>query len=90
MTAGKGYLALAAMIFGRWKPVPTLLACLLFAFADVLQVRLQGVELPIIGVIPVQFIMMLPYVVTVVALAGLVGRVHVPAASGKPFIRTRS
>ncbi|HSK40356.1 MAG TPA: ABC transporter permease, partial [Arenibaculum sp.] len=60
MTAGMGYLALAALIFGKWRPVPTLLACLLFAFTDALQVRLQGVPLPLVGTIPVQFIQMLP------------------------------
>ncbi|MCK5041179.1 MAG: ABC transporter permease [Sphingomonadales bacterium] len=89
MSAGKGFLALAAMIFGRWMPVPTLLACLLFAFSDALQGRLQGVELPVVGVISVQFIMMLPYVVTVIALAGFVGHIRPPAASGKPFVRSR-
>ena len=89
MTAGKGFLALAAMIFGRWKPVPTLLACLLFAFSDALQGRLQGVDLPVVGIVSVQFIMMLPYVVTVIALAGFVGHIRPPAASGKPFVRSR-
>jgi simple sugar transport system permease protein len=89
MSAGKGFLALAAVIFGRWMPVPTLLACLLFAFSDALQGRLQGVDLPVIGVVSVQFIMMLPYVVTVIALAGFVGHIRPPAASGKPFIRSK-
>ena len=85
MSAGKGFLALAAMIFGKWKPVPTLLACLLFGFVDALQGRLQGVSLPLIGEIPVQFTMMLPYVLTVLILAGFVGRIQAPRASGIPY-----
>lgn len=89
MTAGKGYLALAALIFGKWKPVPTLLACLLFAFTDALQARLQGVDLPIVGVIPVQFIQALPYVLTVLLLAGFVGKAHPPKAIGVPYIKER-
>ncbi len=89
MTAGKGYLALAALIFGKWLPWPTVLACLLFAFTDALQVRLQGVELPVVGVIPVQFIQMLPYVLTVLLLAGFVGRAVAPKASGAPYIKER-
>jgi simple sugar transport system permease protein len=89
MTAGKGYLALAALIFGKWRPWPTLFACLLFAFTDALQVRLQGVPLPGIGVIPVQFIQMLPYVLTVLLLAGFVGRALAPKASGVPYVKER-
>ncbi|TNE57157.1 MAG: ABC transporter permease [Alphaproteobacteria bacterium] len=89
MTAGKGYLALAAVIFGRWYPVPTFLACLLFAFADALQGQLQGTPLPFVGEVPVQFIMMLPYIVTVVVLAGFVGKIDAPKASGIPFTRDR-
>ena len=85
MSAGKGYLALAAMIFGKWKPVPTLLACLLFGFVDALQLRLQGFEFPFIGEIPVQFTIMLPYVLTVVILAGFVGKIQAPRASGIPY-----
>jgi simple sugar transport system permease protein len=85
MSAGKGYLALAAMIFGKWKPVPTLLACLLFGFVDALQSRLQGVDLPLIGEIPVQFTIMLPYVLTVIILAGFVGKIQAPRASGIPY-----
>lgn len=85
MTAGKGYLALAAMIFGKWRPVPTVLACLLFAFTDALQIRLQGVILPGIGQIPVQVIQALPYVLTVILLAGFVGRAVAPKASGIPY-----
>ena len=89
MTAGKGYLALAAMIFGKWKPVPTVLACLLFAFADALQIRLQGVAIPGIGEIPVQVIQSLPYVLTVVLLAGFVGRAVAPKASGIPYVKDK-
>jgi general nucleoside transport system permease protein len=89
MTAGMGYLALAALIFGKWRPVPTLGACLLFAFADAVQIRLQGVDIPGIGVIPVQFIQMLPYVLTVFLLAGFVGRAVAPKASGIPYVKER-
>lgn len=89
MTAGSGYLALAALIFGKWRPVPTLAACLLFAFTDAVQVRLQGVRVPAIGEIPVQFIQMLPYVLTVLLLAGFVGKAIAPKASGIPYVKER-
>lgn len=89
MTAGRGYLALAALIFGKWKPVPTLAACLLFAFTDAIQIRLQGVMVPGIGQIPVQFIQMLPYVLTVLLLAGFVGKAIAPKASGIPYVKER-
>jgi general nucleoside transport system permease protein len=89
MTAGKGYLALAALVFGKWRPLPTLLACLLFAFADALQIRLQGVAIPGIGQVPVQFIQALPYILTVLLLAGFVGRAVAPKASGIPFVKDR-
>lgn len=89
MSAGKGYLALAALIFGKWRPGPTLAACLLFALADALQVRLQGVALPGIGVIPVQFVEALPYALTVLLLAGFVGRAAPPGASGVPYRKGR-
>ncbi len=89
MAAGRGYLALAALIFGRWRPVPTLMACFLFAFADSLQARLQGVELPLVGVIPVQSIQALPYLLTVLILAGFVGRAIPPKASGIPYVKKR-
>ncbi len=89
MTAGKGYLALAALIFGKWRPVPTLIACLLFALADALQVRLQGVQIPGIGEVPGSFIQMLPYVLTVLVLAGFVGRAVAPKAVGQPYIKER-
>jgi simple sugar transport system permease protein len=89
MSAGKGYLALAALIFGRWRPGPTLAACLLFAFADVVQARLQGTPLPGIGVIPVQLIQALPYLLTVALLAGFVGRAVAPRAIGVPYVKDR-
>jgi simple sugar transport system permease protein len=85
MTAGKGYLALAALIFGKWRPWPTLGACLLFAFADALATRLQGVPLPGVGVVPVQFILALPYVLTVLLLAGFVGQAIPPKALGTAY-----
>jgi len=89
MTAGKGYLALAALIFAKWRPVPALLACLLFAFTDAVQVRLQGVELPLVGQVPTQAISALPYIMTVLLLAGFVGRAVAPAAIGKPYVKER-
>jgi simple sugar transport system permease protein len=87
MTAGKGYLALAALIFGKWRPYATLGACLLFAFTDALAARLQGVALPLVGVIPVQFILALPYVLTVLLLAGFVGKAVAPKAIGVPYAK---
>jgi general nucleoside transport system permease protein len=89
MTAGRGYLALAALIFGKWRPLPTLLACLLFAFADAVQTRLQGTALPGIGTIPVQFIEALPYILTVLLLAGFVGKARPPKAIGMPYVKAR-
>jgi simple sugar transport system permease protein len=89
MSAGKGYLALAALIFGQWRPVPTLGACLLFAFADAAQVRLQGTPLPVVGVVPVQLIQAIPYVLTVALLAGFVGRAVPPRAIGVPYVKER-
>ncbi|MCB1883717.1 MAG: ABC transporter permease [Geminicoccaceae bacterium] len=89
MTAGKGYLALAALIFGKWRPVPTLLACLLFALADALQTRLQGVTLPVIGELPTQAIQALPYLLTILLLAGFVGRAVAPKAIGQPYVKER-
>jgi simple sugar transport system permease protein len=89
MTAGKGYLALAALIFGKWRPYPTLGACLLFAFADALATRLQGVALPLVGTIPVQFILALPYALTVLLLAGFVGRATPPRSLGIPYSKAK-
>lgn len=89
MTAGKGYIALAAMIFGKWKPFPTLFACLLFGALDALAIRLQGVPIPGVGEIPVQFIQALPYVLTVVLLAGFIGQSIAPKADGIPYVKER-
>ena len=89
MTAGRGYMALAAMIFGKWHPVGALWACLLFGFLDAAAIRLQGVSLPGIGAVPVQAIQALPYVLTVVLLAGFIGRSRAPAALGLPYLKER-
>ena len=78
MTAGRGFIALAAVILGRWDPLRAGLACLLFAAAETLQIRLQGAQL-----IPSQFVAMIPYVLTIVAVAGVVGRSTPPSALGK-------
>jgi len=89
MTAGKGYIALAAMIFGHWRPVPALMACLMFGFLEALAARLQGVDILLIGPIPTDLILVLPYVLTVVLLAGFIGRATPPKAIGQPYIKER-
>jgi general nucleoside transport system permease protein len=92
MTAGRGYMALAAMIFGKWHPVGAFLACLLFGFLDAVSIRLQGVALPAMfggGEVPVQAIQALPYVLTVVLLAGFIGRANAPRALGVPYVKER-
>jgi simple sugar transport system permease protein len=87
MTAGRGFMALAALIFGKWRPVPAALACLLFGFAEAVEIRLQGVVIWGSNPIPVQFIQILPYVVTILVLAGFVGRSRAPKALGTVFRR---
>ena len=89
MTAGQGYIALAALIFGKWRPLPAMLACLMFGFLDAVAIRLQGVELPYIGEVPVQAIQALPYVLTVILLAGFIGKAIAPKAIGVPFVKER-
>ena len=81
MTAGKGFIGLAAMIFGKWNPVGAFFSSLLFGFADSLQVKLQILRVPI----PSEFLLMAPYIVTMVVLAGVVGRAIPPAADGVPY-----
>lgn len=83
MTSGRGFIAIAAMIFGNWTPTGAFASSLIFGFADALQVKLQI----LIGQvnIPYEFLLMLPYVVTMIALAGVVGRVQMPAADGQPY-----
>ena len=89
MTAGRGFMALAALIFGRWHPVGALWACLLFGFLDAAAIRLQGVRLPGLGEVPVQVIQALPYVLTVILLAGFIGKAVAPKALGKPYLKER-
>jgi len=89
MTAGKGYLALAALIFAKWKPWPVMLTCLLFGLLDALEARLQGTIIPGFGEVPVQLIQALPYILTVVLLAGFIGRATAPKASGVPYVKER-
>ena len=80
MSAGRGFIALAALIFGNWRPVPTMLACLLFGAADALSIQMQGVSK-----VPVQFVQMIPYVLTLVVLAGFIGKSRPPRALGLPY-----
>lgn len=89
MSAGQGYMALAALIFAKWRPWPALGACLLFGFLDALSIRLQGVPLPLIGRVPGQAIQALPYVLTVILLAGFIGSANPPRAAGVPYVKER-
>jgi general nucleoside transport system permease protein len=84
MTAGAGFIALAAVIFGQWDPIKATLAALLFGFASNLQNTLSVIGSPV----PSEFMLMLPYLVTIFAVAGLVGKVRGPAAAGKPYIKS--
>jgi len=90
MTSGRGFIALAALIFGKWKPTQTLLACLFFGFTEALTIQMQGVvKLPSGEDIPVQFIQMVPYVLTIIVLAGFIGHSRAPAALGVPYAKER-
>jgi len=86
MTSGRGFIALAALIFGKWRPVQTMLACLLFGFTEALTIQMQGVfKLPSGEDIPIQFIQIVPYVLTIIVLAGFIGTSRAPRALGLPY-----
>ncbi|MEN9894678.1 MAG: hypothetical protein RIR97_530 [Pseudomonadota bacterium] len=89
MSAGKGYIALAALVFANWKPKNILYACLLFGFLDALSIRMQGNPLPFIGQVPSQFMQALPYILTVILLAGFIGKATPPKAAGIPYVKER-
>jgi len=89
MTAGKGFIALAALIFAKWRAWPALAACYLFGLLDAVAIRLQGISLPGVGEVPVQAIQALPYLMTVILLAGVVGTAIPPRASGVPYVKER-
>jgi len=88
MTSGRGFIALAALIFGKWRPVQTMLACLLFGFTDAIAIQLQGVRFG--GEeIPNQFIQIIPYLLTIIVLAGFIGTSRAPRALGQPYEKER-
>lgn len=87
MTAGQGFIALAAVIFGKWRPFPAFGACLMFGLLDAVAIRLQGVKVPGIGEVPVQLIQALPYLLTMFLLAGFIGRAIAPKAIGVPYVK---
>lgn len=90
MTSGRGFIALAALIFGKWRPFQTLLACLLFGFTEAVSIQMQGVvKLPSGEDIPVQFIQMVPYILTIIVLAGFIGSSRPPRALGIPYQKER-
>ncbi len=90
MTAGRGFIALAALIFANWRPRQALSACLLFGFLDAGAALMQGKSIPLLGVVPLDFMQALPYVLTVLLLAGFLGRSCPPSALGVPFQKTRA
>ena len=89
MTAGKGFIALAALIFAKWRPWPALGACLLFGALEAIGIRYQAITIPGLGVVPVQFMQALPYILTVIILAGFVGKAVPPKAGGRPYVKER-
>ena len=89
MTAGRGFIALAALIFAKWKPVNAMFACLLFGYLDAIAIVLQGKAIPGVGAVPVQVFQALPYVLTVILLAGFIGKATPPKAGGVPYVKER-
>ena len=89
MTAGRGFIALAALIFAKWRPVAAMWACLLFGFLGAIEIRYQGVALPLVGEVPVQLMQALPYILTVILLAGFIGKAIPPKAGGVPYSKER-
>jgi simple sugar transport system permease protein len=87
MTAGQGFIALAAIIFGKWRPFPAFGACLMFGLLDAVAIRLQGLKVPGIGEVPVQLFQALPYLLTMFLLAGFIGRAVAPKAVGVPYVK---
>ena len=85
MTSGRGFIALAALIFGKWRPVQTMLACLLFGFTEAIAIQLQGVKMPSGEEIPNQFIQIIPYLLTIIVLAGFIGQSRAPRSLGLPY-----
>lgn len=86
MTAGRGYIALAALILAKWKPIPVLFACLFFGLTEALSIQMQGViKMPSGEDVPVQFIQIIPYVLTIIVLAGFIGLSRAPKALGIPY-----
>ena len=85
MTAGRGFIALAALIFAKWKPIPTLFTCLFFGLMDALTIPLANYRLPSGENIPVQFVQIIPYVITIIVLAGFIGSSRAPKALGIPY-----
>ncbi len=88
MTAGRGFIALAALIFAKWRPYPALGACLLFGLLEAIGSKYQNVDVGAF-VIPVQFMQALPYILTVVILAGFIGKATPPKAGGRPYVKER-
>lgn len=89
MTAGKGFIALAALIFAKWRPIPAMWACLLFGVLEAIANRLQGVPITGIGEVPVQLMQAVPYILTVFLLAGFIGHAVAPKAGGVPYVKEK-
>lgn len=89
MTAGKGFIALAALIFAKWRPINAMFACLLFGFLDAIAIRFSGFKIPGLFEVPAQFMQALPYILTVILLAGFIGKAIPPRAGGQPYVKER-